>query len=230
MPSIHFNYGNWQFWGDYNPPLYLGEQKVTFDGFNKIIIVNEGITELDFSVDVYSAWKEWTKDPNQVNAKWEKALDVIGGDPLPGDRVLGTTFFLENGWRMRTWEGDHSLTVTGNVFTREGEPIFVPTLNPWTITINLNTSTLVETILPALSLGTDDIAGIADAVWAEVLSGTAAGTRLVELADAVAASNTSLTATEVWSYIIDTGKNQAAGDKLKKIATKTQDLALSQFL
>ena len=227
MPSIHFNYGNWQFWGDYNPPLYLGEQKVTFDGFNKIIIVNEGITELDFRVDVYSAWKEWTQDPNQVNAKWEQALDVIGGDPLPGDRVLGTTFFLENGWRMRTWEGDHSLTVTGNVFTREGEPIFVPTLNPWTITINLNTSTLVETILPALSLDAGDIAGIADAVWAEVLSGTAAGTRLVELADAVAASNTSLTATEVWSYIIDTGKNQAAGDKLKKIATKTQDLALS---
>jgi hypothetical protein len=227
MPSLTFNYGNWQFWGDYNPPLYLGEQKVTFDGFNKLILVNEGVTELDFRVDVYSAWKEWVQDPNQVNAKWEKALDVIGGDPLPGDRVLGTTFFLENGWRMRTWEGNHSLTVTGNVFTREGEPIFVPTLDPWTITINLNTSTLVETILPALSLDAGDIAGIADAVWAEVLSGTAAGTRLVELADAVAASNTSLTATEVWSYIIDTGKNQAAGDKLKKIATKTQDLALS---
>ncbi len=227
MPSLIFNYGNWQFWGDYNPPLYLGEQKVVFDGFNKLILVNEGVTELDFRVDVYSAWKEWVQDPNQVNAKWEKALDVIGGDPLPGDRVLGTTFFLENGWRMRTWEGNHSLTVTGNVFTREGEPIFVPTLNPWTITINLNTSTLVETILPALSLDAGDIAGIADAVWAEVLSGTAAGTRLVELADAVAASNTSLTATEVWSYIIDTGKNQAAGDKLKKIATKTQDLALS---
>jgi len=227
MSSLTFNYSNWQFWGDYNPPLYLGEQKVTFDGLNKIIIVNEGITELDFRVDVYSAWKEWILDPNQVNLKWEQALNSIGGDPLPGDRVLGTTFFLENGWRMRTWEGNHSLTVTGNVFTREGEPIFVPTLNPWTITINLNTSTLVETILPALSLGSDDIAGIADAVWAEVLSGTAAGTRLVELADAVAASNTSLTATEVWSYIIDTGKNQAAGDKLKKIATKTQDLALS---
>ena len=227
MPSIHFNYGNWQFWGDYNPPLYFGEQKVTFDGFNKIIIVNEGVTELDFRVDVYSAWKEWTLDPNQTNLKWEQALSSIGGDPLPGNRELGTTYFLENGWRMRTWEGNHSLTVTGNVFTREGEPIFVPTLNPWTITINLNTSTLVETILPELSLGSGDISSIADAVWAEVLSGTAAGTRLVELADAVAASNTSLTATEVWDYIIDTGKNQAAGDKLKKIATKTQDLALS---
>lgn len=227
MPSLVFNYGNWQFWGAYAPPLYLGEQKVTFDGPNKIIIVNEGVTELDFRVDVYSAWKEWTLDPNQINLKWEQALSAVGGDPLPGDRVLGTTYFLENGWRMRTWEGNHSLTVTGNVFTSEGEPIFVNTLNPWTITINLNTSTLVETILPSLSLGSGDIAGIADAVWAEVLSGTAAGTRLVELADAVAAANTSLTATEVWSYIIDTGKNQAAGDKLKKIATKTQDLALS---
>ena len=227
MPQLIYNYNNWQFWGDYNPPLYLGEQKVVFDGLNKLILVSEGTTELDFRVDVYSAWKEWTLDPNQTNLKWEQALSAVGGDPLPGNRELGTTYFLENGWRMRTWEGNHSLTVTGNVFTREGEPIFVPTLNPWTITINLNTSTLVETILPALSLGSDDIAGIADAVWAEVLSGTAAGTRLVELADAVAASNTSLTATEVWSYIIDTGKNQAAGDKLKKIATKTQDLALS---
>ena len=99
MPQLIYNYNNWQFWGDYNPPLYLGEQKVTFDGLNKLILVNEGVTELDFRVDVYSAWKEWIQDPNQVNAKWEKALDVIGGDPLPGDRVLGTTFFLENGCR-----------------------------------------------------------------------------------------------------------------------------------
>ena len=227
MPSLVFNYGNWQFWGAYVPPLYFGEQKVVFDGPNKLIIVNQDITELDFRVDVYSAWKEWVIDPNQTNSKYVSAVTAIGGDDLPGSRVLGTTYFLENGWRMRTWEGDHSLTVTGNVFTREGEPIFVPTINPWTITINLNTSTLVETILPTLSLGNDDIEAVADAVWAEVLSGTAAGTRLVELADAVASSNTSLTATEVWGYIIDSGKSQSASDKLKKIATKTQDIALS---
>lgn len=227
MPSLIYNYGNWQFWGDYNPPLYLGEQKVTFDGPNKIIIVNEGITELDFRIDVYSAWKEWILDPTQVNSKWSEALSAVGGDPLPGDRILGTTYFLENGWRMRTWEGNHSLTVTGNVFTREGEPIFVPTLNPWTITINLNTSTLVETILPEISLGSADIEAVAAAVWAEVLSGTEAGTRLIELATAIDAANTSLTATSVWDYVIDWGKNQTAGDKLQKVATKTQDLALS---
>lgn len=221
MPSLTFNYGNWQFWGEYNPPLYLGEQKVTFDGINKIIIVNEGVTELDFREDVYSAWKEWTKDPNQTNIAYEEAITAIGGDPLPGNRQLGTTFFLENGWRMRTWEGDHELTVTGNAFTRTGVSLFVPTLNPWTITINLNTATLVETILPALSLGASDIAGIADATWAEVLSGTSAGDRLIALATALANVDQ-----DVWDYIIDSGKNQSAGDKLKAIATKTQDIAL----
>jgi hypothetical protein len=218
MPSLIYNYGNWQFWGAYAPPLYLGEQKVTFDGPNKVIIVNQDVIELDFRVDVYSAWKEWVIDPNQSNPKYAAAISAIGGDTLPGDRQLGTTYFIENGWRMRTWEGNHSLTVTGNVFTREGEPIFVPTLNPWTITINLNTSTLVETILPNISLGADDIDAVAVAVWAEDLSGTTAGTRLINIAN---------TAVDVWDEIIDTDKNQTARDKLKKVATKVQDIALS---
>jgi hypothetical protein len=215
MPSLIYNYGNWQFWGAYAPPLYLGEQKVTFDGPNKVIIVNQDVIGLDFRVDVYSAWKEWVIDPNQTNSKYAAAISAIGGDTLPGDRQLGTTYFIENGWRMRTWEGNHSLTVTGNVFTREGEPIFVPTLNPWTITINLNTSTLVETILPNISLGADDIDAVAVAVWAEDLSGTTAGTRLIGVP------------VDVWNYIIDDNKQISAKDKLKKIATITQDIALS---
>ena len=216
MSSVAFNYGNWQFWGPYDPANgYLGEQKVTFDGPNKIIIVNEGVTELDFRVDVYSAWKEWILDPTQVNAKWEEAVSAVGGDPLPGNRLLGTTYFLENGWRMRTWEGDHELTVTGNAFTREGDSLFVSTLNPWTITINLNTSTIVETILPETSLTAGDISSIAAAVWAEQISGTdTAVDLLLAIPD------------NVWDEIIDVDKNYTAREKLKRIATKIQDIAL----
>jgi hypothetical protein len=135
---LALNYGYWTFWENYGP------QKVTFDGPNKLILVNRDILSLDFRTDVYSNWKEWLESPNHVNALYLQAMSVIGGDPLPGDRILGTTYFLENGWRMRTWEGDHSITLTGNVFTRDGSPIFVPTLRPWTIEVNLNTSTLVE--------------------------------------------------------------------------------------
>lgn len=191
---LALNFGDWVFWEEYDPPRYLGSQKVTFDGPNKLILVNHGELELDYRVDVYSAWKEWLKDPNHINTKYAFALSVTGGDPLPGDRKLGTTYFLENGWKMRTWEGDHELTVNGNFFTRDGSSAFVSTLMPWTITVNLNTSTLVETIVPETSISEGDIESISDGVWDEV---------------------------------IDVPKDQTARDKLKKIATKAQDIALA---
>lgn len=162
MSSVAFNYNDWVFWEPYNPPTSYGTQKVVFDGPNKVIIVAEGVTSVDFRLDVYEAWKEWILDPNHVNSLYLEAISVTGGDPLPGNRKLGTTFFLENGWRMRTWEGDHEITLTGNVFTREGDPVFVPTLNPWTITVNLNTSTLVETIETGAILGTNTVTQVDD--------------------------------------------------------------------
>lgn len=145
-----FNFGEYYFWDEF-------PAKVTFDGVNKLILVNDGETELDFRNDVYSAWKEWKQEPNQENGKYLEAVSVVGGDPLPGNRVLGSTFFLENGWRMRTWEGDHILTITGNVFTREGDDPFVDTITDVKVTINLNTSTLVETIELGAELGIDSV-------------------------------------------------------------------------
>jgi hypothetical protein len=209
------NYGDWTFWEAYAPPNYLGSQKVTFDGPNRLILVNYGETDIDFKEDVYSAWKEWIKDPNhRENAGYAPALSVVGGDPLPGSRQLGSTYFIENGWRMRTWENDHVLTVTGNVFTREGASIFVPTLQPWTITINLNTSTLVEALTGQTSLSPTDRQAIASSVWSD-----ATATSLInDIADIPA---------NVWDEIIDSVKNETAREKLKKIATKTQDIALA---
>lgn len=207
MPSLALNYGNWQFWSVYDPANDLyGNHKVTFDGPNKIIIVNEGVTEIDFREDVYSNWKEWIKDPTQQNAQYELALSASGGDPLPGSRALGTTYFIENGWRMRTWEGVHELTVTGNFFTREGVPAFVPTLNPWTITINLNTSTLVETILPEISIDQSTIDGIADATAVLVVPQTAAAVWEETTADHVTTGTTGATLDETNTESKDTLK------------------------
>lgn len=169
MLSLYF--GDWTNWAAYDPLNgYLGPQKVTFDGFNKLILVNFGETSLDFRTDVYSAWKEWLLDPNHINSKYPIAISVIGGDPLPGARALGTTFFIENGWRMRTWDGDHSLTVIGNVYTREGAPIFVPTLERVTTTIELVNSTLPETLLPTVVLSNTDITAVTNRVWNEDLT------------------------------------------------------------
>ena len=50
MPSIHFNYGSWWNWETAAAGGYPN-QKVVFDGPNKIIFVNEGVTELDVQSD-----------------------------------------------------------------------------------------------------------------------------------------------------------------------------------
>ena len=106
MTFAPLHYGNW---GDWIYP-----QKVTFDGENRLIYVNEGVTELDVQIDLYSAWKEWMVQYPE-HAGFLPAMRVVGGDPIGPGRALGATYFLTNGWRLRTWEGDHRLVILGNL-------------------------------------------------------------------------------------------------------------------
>lgn len=142
----------WQYWQDeWN--LY---PKVTFDGQNKLIIVAPGVTELDVKVDVYSAWKEWVKLYDYT--KWPQAMRSVGGDPISDTQDLGSTYFLINGWKMRTWEGDHRLVVKGNIYTDDGSNVFLPTLGSHNIVISLTLSNLIDFL---------DTGAVADLVWAD---------------------------------------------------------------
>lgn len=137
MPSIPFFFGSMDYWSLYH--------KVTFDGENRIIQIAEGITELSIDVDVYSDWKEWSV--LRDNTKYLAAFDEsIGGENLETLRKLGSTYFLANGWRIRTWEGDHTLSVTGNIYTVEGDSPFITTREKHTILIQLRTSNLTDSV------------------------------------------------------------------------------------
>ena len=150
MSMQSFHYGFWDEWE--NP------QKVTFDGPNKLMLVNEGVTELDVEVDLYSDWKEWAQLYD--HGKYLPAMRTVGGDPTTGGRALGATYFLMNGWRVRTWEGDHRLTVTGNLYTEEGDPPFIPVTGPHTTIIESNVSNLVDRLTRLEQLPT------AQEIWA----------------------------------------------------------------
>ena len=155
---------------------------VTFDGPNKLIIVNDSETSLDAQTHVYSAWKRWVTSQNQAN--WLQALRTIAGDPIGGGQVVSPYYFLMNGWTLRPYEGDHQLTVDGNLFVDGGGNPFTPTVGSFNVLVNLNTSSKSITTTVEVSAGSglskdehDQLfalpldAEVADAVWSETLSG-----------------------------------------------------------
>lgn len=134
---------------------------VTFNGSSKLIICTPGTTTISV-VDLYSRWKDWLLIG--TNTKFLPAFSALGGDTLPGGKFLGTTVFLENGWKIRPYEGNHTLTVSGNLYSRDGSSPFVNTLGSYNVLINLSTSNLVDTVSTGGSTAPTAIE-VADAVF-----------------------------------------------------------------
>lgn len=174
MPSIHVNYGNWWNWSPASEGGYPN-QKVSFDGRTKTIFVNEGVTTLDVKTDLYSAWKEWTVASPEFPEPfaWDKAFTAVGGDPITDTQDLGTTYFLENGWRIQPFASKQSytLTIEGNLYTREaGE---TPFFFAEGVSVSLVRSNIVDLITieaASVAITQDDINAIADQVWNEQVS------------------------------------------------------------
>lgn len=195
-----FNFGYYEFWELYDPiNEFFGNQKVVFDGVNKLILIAEGETNINVKVDIYSNWKEWVEVRN--NAKYEQALTALGGDPITATAFVGTTYFLENGWRIQPYSTTtgYVLTVAGNLFTREegGAPA-----NPVSgVSVNLVRSNLVDAIV-----GEAEFSG--------------------NTTVSISSNSVSDIANNVWEEIVDTNKGQNARDKMRKMSTKSQDIAL----
>ena len=133
-------YGFWDYWEL--------RHKVTFDGVNRLIIINQGVTEIDVQRDIYSAWKEWVLQ--EQNSKFFQALTTVGGEPTIAGQFLDATYFLINGWRLKPYAGTYTLNIEGNIFEVDGSDIFVPAeidpAFPNNININTNTSVIVRRV------------------------------------------------------------------------------------
>ena len=121
---------------------------VTFDGPNKLIICNYGTSALDVKSDIYSTWKIWQLQSD--NMKYLQAMNSVGGDPLPGSKALGSTYFLLNGWKIRPYEGNHTLTINGNLYCSDGSSPYVSTLAAWSVFIISAVSSLVDSTVQQL--------------------------------------------------------------------------------
>jgi len=146
-------------------------EKATFDGPSKIITIVNGETEIDTQRDLYSAWKRWVTIND--NSKYLQAFRTVGGDPIGASQSVSPYFFLLNGWRVRSWEGQHFLTVNGNLFVDEGGSPFIPTIGNYQVVISLVVSPQSITTSITTTAGVltqQDKKDITSGVWTEPTS------------------------------------------------------------
>ena len=105
---------------------------VEFNGELSLVLVHDGVTELDVQQDLYSDWKEWAVSGNHT--AFLEAFRTVGGDPITVDRNLGDSYFITNGWLIQPYSADHELVASGNLFAEEGEVIFSPATGTVTVT------------------------------------------------------------------------------------------------
>ena len=127
--------------------------KVTFDPTTKIIQVTEapigGVVNLDVKVDLYSDGKEdWRASATLF--KYRFPIRAVGGDPLPGAKALGSTFFLAPGWTIRPYEADHRLIVNGNLYVEDGSSPYTTTVGAYNVLVEASVSSLVDSTVVQL--------------------------------------------------------------------------------
>jgi len=158
------------FSGDFD--YWLLNHKVTFDGENKLIIVNAGESAINVQRDIYSDWKEWLRmenagDPTirKDTAQFTQAIRTIGGDPTIVGEAAGDIYFLINGWQIVVNE---RVNFTGAIFSDDFPTPFI--VNPGGGVESI-VSSLVTRIIPTLT--DQDLVNIgeltASAVWNALL-------------------------------------------------------------
>lgn len=131
----------------------MGE-KVNFNEITKIIEITEVPVDdeifIDVKTDLYSDGKEdWVANENL--RKFQFPITAVGGNPLPGEKALGSTFFLASDWKIRPYNSSHRLTINGNLYSEDGSDPFLDPLGSYTVRIMQQVSSLVDSTVQQLS-------------------------------------------------------------------------------
>lgn len=140
---------------------------VTFDGPNKLININTGITTID-AQNVYSTWKLRVQDGTLT--QFLPAFSVVGGDPISAGISITPYYFMINGWKIKPSASNQTLTITGNLLTDDSSsPISFAGLSAFQIDVVRQLALKTETVATGGSTG-PTAAQIAAAVWDELVA------------------------------------------------------------
>lgn len=136
---------------------------LTFDTVNNVIILD---TASISATNIYKAWVDWLMLGD--NLKYLPAFKSVGGDDLGSGLSVPPYYFLQNGWRIRPMESDHTLTITGNLFTDTGDDPVIPTIGNYRVLTKLVVPVLAQGISTSGSSYTLD--QMSDAIWSKPVS------------------------------------------------------------
>jgi len=124
--------------------------KANFNEITKTIEITlspdgNGDILIDVKADLYSDGKEdWVVNENL--RKFYFPISVTGGKSLPGEKDLGSTFFLASDWKIRPYNASHRMIVDGNLYSDDGSDPFLDSIDPYTVRIMQQVSDLVSTV------------------------------------------------------------------------------------
>ena len=143
------------------------QEKVDFDGINKLIIVYPHVTALDIREDVWSAWVRWHDMQDRGYDRFLLAMDRSGLETIPGGQT-GDYYFLKNGWKLLV--NLSKVAISGVMYSRDySSPYFTP---EEVIQFPAQVSSVVNAVTLTQNVVTGDLADVltVDEIWSKDLS------------------------------------------------------------
>ncbi len=128
--------------------------KVTFDPVDRLIRVTlapdaNGDIYFDIKRDLYSEGKEdWQS--TETLRRVEFPITSVAGNDLPGEKSLGSTFFMRSDWKVELYPANHRFIVNGNFYSEDGSDPFVDPVGSYAIRVMQQVSSLVDSTVQQL--------------------------------------------------------------------------------
>ena len=128
--------------------------KVTFDPVDRLIRVTlapdaNGDIYFDIKRDLYSEGKEdWQS--TETLRRVEFPITSVAGNDLPGEKSLGSTFFMRSDWKVELYPANHRFIVNGNFYSEDGSDPFVDPAGSYSIRVMQQVSSLVDSTVQQL--------------------------------------------------------------------------------
>lgn len=134
---------------------------IVFDANTSRIILDSASVS---ATELYSRWVDWASLSD--NMKYGMVIRQVGGDDLGSGLSISPYFFLQGDWRVRPLEGNHQLTITGNLFVEGGGVPVVNTLGDYNVIVNYTVPVQAQGIATGEMI--IDTEAIANEVWEHI--------------------------------------------------------------